>query len=717
MMIFFIVFIAFISGMFFRFTIRHPDPYNLKNQKLNLRGIDKKICYSLTVYLTVELLLDTNSFALHALSERKLDVPWTSINVICGLAQNYVDENGITWVPDDIYAKGGKIRTSTTIANHLGANERYWDVVIPNYSGEQVSVPALGVYTVTIYLSEIYYRESEKRLFNIAVGDKTMKTLFTRNIDLYATYGYGSLQAFNIDVTVTTGWINIWVVNVSVGDPKISAFSIIYKSSSGPVRDAKISTLSVIDKSSQAFASPTRLPSKFPTRFPSKKPTRSPTRAPKTISKPPTLYPKTTASSRIPSALPTTKWSPLFVICGTNSFTDAQGVTWVPDAPLYAKGGSIAYTAGIANPIAATERYWSTVTASSFGEQIVVGSPGIYTVTIYLAERYFRQARMRLFNINVGDATLQKLFAQDIDLFAQCGYGNLCSFPVDVIVTSGVISINMVMGAANSPKLSGFSVVFKSPLSSSPTAKPTNMKSQLPSASPTVKLSIVSTSAPSAKLSSVPSSVPTLSPSFSLSVKPIEIPTAPSGAPTQLPSACPSTIPTVSPSLTPTYVPSTQILSTAVPTALPSPDTPAIESTTYLPTLQPSTGSLTSDLPYAHPSTFPTAESTSGSPSAALTEIPTFLPTTMASTITTPSSALSTTPTVDPIEILSSCLGPHLASQLYSPRNPGAGLTSFDWLQTSANSHILMNPVAVLLLPNITFAAKAGKYTHCSYFL
>ena len=42
MMIFFIVFIAFISGMFFRFTIRHPDPYNLENQKPNLRGIDKK---------------------------------------------------------------------------------------------------------------------------------------------------------------------------------------------------------------------------------------------------------------------------------------------------------------------------------------------------------------------------------------------------------------------------------------------------------------------------------------------------------------------------------------------------------------------------------------------------------------------------------------------------------------------------------------------------
>ena len=41
MMIFFIVFIAFISGMFFRFTIRHPDPFNLKNQKLNFRGIDK----------------------------------------------------------------------------------------------------------------------------------------------------------------------------------------------------------------------------------------------------------------------------------------------------------------------------------------------------------------------------------------------------------------------------------------------------------------------------------------------------------------------------------------------------------------------------------------------------------------------------------------------------------------------------------------------------
>eukprot|EP01036_Dinobryon_divergens_P033134 gene33135-42855_t len=405
---------------------------------------------------------DANIVTVRELSERKLDALWNPLYVICGSAQNYVDKNGITWVPDVIYAKGGKVGTSTTIANPLAAIERYWDVVTPNYSGEQIRVTALGVYTITIYLAELYYNQAGKRLFSITVGDQSLQNVLLYNIDLYALYGYGSLQAYNIDVTVTTGVINIWVVKGPADNPKISAFSVIYKASQSTVsptilpstiptglptlmptrspstqlpsplptsRPSNSPTIvpSVIKSASPTFAPvsvPTTTMSVIPTSTPtaplSTPPTRRPTSAlpslsPSTVtptssslpskepssittggptssapsvsatSKPssafPTIVPTaapstikpTSTPSRFPSTLSTTApssatpstiaptiWQSIYVSCGvTASFVDAQGRTWVPDAPLYAKGGLVSRSADIANPIAATERYWS----------------------------------------------------------------------------------------------------------------------------------------------------------------------------------------------------------------------------------------------------------------------------------------------------------------------------------------------------------------------
>ena len=206
-------------------------------------------------------------------------------------------------------------------------------------------------------------------------------------------------------------------------------------------------------------------------------------------------------------------WLPLYVACGsTANYVDQQGITWVPDGPLYAKGGLVATTVGIANPIAATERYWLAGSPENSGEQIIVGIPGIYTVTIYLAERYFNQPGLRLFNIQVGDAATanyKKISPNDIDLFAQFGYGNLGAFPVDVVVTSGTINIIVLSGAVNNPKMSGFSVVFMSPLSQMPTLRPSTILPTTPSASPsTVKptISIV----PSFRSSATPSAAPTM---------------------------------------------------------------------------------------------------------------------------------------------------------------------------------------------------------------
>ena len=42
---------------------------------------------------------DANIVTVRDLLERKLDALWNPLYVICGSAQNYVDRNGITWVP------------------------------------------------------------------------------------------------------------------------------------------------------------------------------------------------------------------------------------------------------------------------------------------------------------------------------------------------------------------------------------------------------------------------------------------------------------------------------------------------------------------------------------------------------------------------------------------------------------------------------------------
>ena len=62
------------------------------------------------------------------------------------------------------------------------------------------------------------------------------------------------------------------------------------------------------------------------------------------------------------------------------------------------------------------------------------------------------------------------------------------------------------------------------------------------------------------------------------------------------------------------------------------------------------------------------------------------------------------------LALLTTCLGPFLSSNLYSPSNPGSGFISYDWLKTSANDRIPKSPTAILLLPNISFVSTAGGY-------
>ena len=213
---------------------------------------------------------------------------------------------------------------------------------------------------------------------------------------------------------------------------------------------------------------------------------------------------------------------PLYVSCGADTdYKDARSVIWVP----FATGGFAATSTDITNHIAATERYWPSVTPDS-GEKIVVGSIGIYIVTIYLAERYFHASGQRLFNIYIGDGISQKLFPQDIDLYNRFGYGNLHAFSVNVTVTTGTINILMVQGAANYPKLSGFSIAFKSPLPAL-------------SASPSVSPSVLSRKPPTV----IPSVAPTVQPS---TPKPLTTFT-PSRTPTRWPSKTPSKRPTTPP--------------------------------------------------------------------------------------------------------------------------------------------------------------------------
>ena len=67
-------------------------------------------------------------------------------------------------------------------------------------------------------------------------------------------------------------------------------------------------------------------------------------------------------------------------------------------------------------------------------------------------------------------------------------------------------------------------------------------------------------------------------------------------------------------------------------------------------------------------------------------------------------------PSTSSFAILTTCLGPFLSSQLYSPSNPGSGFISYNWLKSSANNRIPTFPTAILLLPNISFASTAGGY-------
>eukprot|EP01035_Chromulina_nebulosa_P031009 gene31009-41285_t len=338
--------------------------------------------------------------------------------------------------------------------------------------------------------------------------------------------------------------------------------------------------------------------------------------------------------------------SPLYVACGAIANVVYEGVTWVPDTPYATGGGLVATTATITNPIAATERYWPAPLAANSGEQIFVGSTGVYTVTIYLAERYFKQADQRIFNINIGDGTNNKnMFATNIDLYAQLGFGELGAFSMDVVVTSSTININFV-ATVNNPKLSAFSVVFKGPLSSSPTHSPTYVPTK------------VLTSKPSKAPSLAPSIIPTFPPRFSPSKAPSLAPSAirtisPSRSPSKTPSLAPSAIRTVSPSRSPSEAPSfkpSKAPVTRVPSRTPSfrPSTPTT-SPSRVPTAIPTT-KRPSVKPSKRPSVLPTA-SPSISPSRIPSRAPTVRPTALPSLKPTslPSSlAPSSTPSISP---------------------------------------------------------------------
>ncbi len=120
------------------------------------------------------------------------------------------------YVGGRIYSKNISIKN--TPDDPLYKSERY------RMSGYRFTVPSAGVYTVTLHFAEIFYKDSNKRVFDVKIEGKKVLSDF----DIYDEVGYATAYRKNFDVNVSDGILDIEFIK-NIDSPKISAIEVVAK--------------------------------------------------------------------------------------------------------------------------------------------------------------------------------------------------------------------------------------------------------------------------------------------------------------------------------------------------------------------------------------------------------------------------------------------------------------------------------------------------------
>jgi hypothetical protein len=152
------------------------------------------------------------------------------VRVNCGSSQSYKDASGNLWQSDQLYSTGSwgylggsTFSTSDPIANTeddvLFQSER-WGMSAYNFDVQN------GLYEITLFFAEIYFRESGHRIFNVYIEQNEVLHQF----DIFAEVGHDYATTRTFTANVDDNQLNISFTNIA-DDWKMSAVQIIQKES------------------------------------------------------------------------------------------------------------------------------------------------------------------------------------------------------------------------------------------------------------------------------------------------------------------------------------------------------------------------------------------------------------------------------------------------------------------------------------------------------
>jgi Malectin domain/IPT/TIG domain len=465
-----------------------------------------------------------NSSRIRRLQSNKL----STIRINSGSFDNYTDPNGVLWAGDVNFYGGGRyskcpIAIDNTDLDGLYCKERKWGGVV-GFNGSYIIPVVPGSYEVRLHFAEIFFKDPNKRVFNIYVQNQLVRS----NLDIFiATGGQYKPMVISTSATVTST------------DP------VMRLKFQNVVQSAKVSGIEILPNAGSIPISPTPKPLVPPTQ--TSKPISTVTNKPLTT--------PVTSSPTSSSSLPTIR-----INSGSfNTYTDPNGNQWSADKSFNGGGRYNQCPESIENTdldgVYCNERYWGGAVGFN-GTYTIPVKPGSYEVRLHFAEIYFDEPNKRLFNVFVQGL----LVRTNLDIVAATGGENI-AIVVSTVATVTSDDPNMRLTFQNviqSAKVSGIEILPKDgsiPISSTspkpiskptknpssasvPTPKPTNKpatKQPASISSPTFKPVAPATKQP------VPKSSPTSKPAAPTTKQPV-----PKSSPAFKPSTEPTSAPTKS---------------------------------------------------------------------------------------------------------------------------------------------------------------------------
>jgi hypothetical protein len=138
---------------------------------------------------------------------------------------------------------------------------------------------------------------------------------------------------------------------------------------------------------------------------------------------------------------------------GGPAYIDAAGMQWSADS-----GSSGGATFEVFDEIANTSNdalYQSERWDKDGFSYVFSVEPGTYTVTLYFAELYFTQPGARQFDVYLENERV----IENLDIAAQVGPRTAAQRAFTIEVTDDLLTIDLLPGAIENPKLNALSVV------------------------------------------------------------------------------------------------------------------------------------------------------------------------------------------------------------------------------------------------------------------